>query len=52
MSDDRKGEEVVKPADEPLPNGAHTTKADFDRNRDGVYGGRPEVRNPEKFPDK
>lgn len=51
MADDRVGD-VIKPAEKPLPEGVQTPKADFDRNREGLYGGRPEVRGGEKVPDK
>ena len=29
---------------DPKAEGKRTTKADFDRNRDGIYGGLPEAR--------
>src|SRR5450631_4405857 len=42
-----KGTWVEKKSDDwldPKAHGKSTTKADFDRNRDGVYGGLPEAR--------
>jgi hypothetical protein len=43
--------------EKPLESG-HTPRADFDRNREGLYGGLPRVRDPKepasapKAPDK
>lgn len=36
----------------PQAEGKQTPKSDFDRNREGTYGGRPEVRGGDKVPDK
>ncbi len=35
----------------PQAEGKQTPKEDFDRNRDGLYGGRPEVRGGEPVGD-
>jgi hypothetical protein len=41
---------MKKPIDEkviPPAAGKRTTKTDFDRNRDGLYGGLPKARDPQ-----
>lgn len=51
MADEKRGE-VAQSGERPLPEGVHTPKEDFDRNREGLYGGRPEVRGAKTPPEK
>ena len=55
MADDRKPQNTSTPfqkVEVPVVNGAQTSQADFERNREGIYGGRPEVRGAEPVPER
>ncbi len=54
MTKERKPEKSTTTFDRPTApvEGKTTPKADFDRNRKGIYGGRPEVRGGNTVPDK
>jgi hypothetical protein len=53
MTDKRKDETTTAFDRATAPvDGKPTPKADYDRNREGIYGGRPEVRGGKPVPDK